>query len=758
MVSVKELRRSSDLARVLERVPLDAWPLLAIAGAVFVANLAYVVGIFDPNPLGPRSGLVSAISHGPAPGFSVLDLNDGLISQAVGHRAMLDWLHLQVPWWNPYEGTGMPLAGEMQAAAFFPPTLLTLFAGGQLYEHMFLELLTGVFTFLLLRRLSLSRTVSAAAAIAFGLNGTFAWFGHAPVNPIAFLPLLLLGFEMAYGATVEGRRGGWWLIGVAGALSVYAGFPETTYIDSLFAGCWLAWRAGCLGWDRLRPFAAKVAAGALVGALLAAPLLIAFGGYINHADVGVHGGLVGKLAIQPRGLSMSLMPYVFGPIFAFSDRTGVVTGLWKSVGGYLTTSLLLFALFALLSKRRRGLKIILVAWLVLAVARIYDEPHLLGQVLGVLPGMSRVAFYRYAFPSLELAVVVLAALGIQDLVSDPARRARVALAALLTAALVVAATAGATPIDHRLGSGHSLYSHVSAIWAVSIVAIGAGSALIRNVRRRVGLIAVLIAIDSIALFVAPELSAPRSVKLDLAPAAYLQRHLGLQRFFTIGPIQPNYGTYFGIAELDSTDVPPSNFAKYVNSRLDPYTDPTAFFGNNYSGRPPTAPPTSDELIANLAGFRDAGVAYVLAPARPSPASQHHLVPLAFRSPSTWIYRLHGAAPYFSVSNHSCNVHPRDRQSVQLVCPSPTVLLRRETDLSGWSAKVDGRPTKVRLADRIFQAIDVAAGTHRITFSYTPPGEGWGLAALLAGIACLGGAAASRASTRRQRPSQLHPRV
>ena len=95
---------------------------------------------------------------------------------------MIDWLHLQPPWWNPFQGTGAPLAGEMQSAALFPFTIFTLAANGQLYEHILLELLTGVATYLLLRRLAISRWASTAAAIAFALNGTFAWFAHAPVN------------------------------------------------------------------------------------------------------------------------------------------------------------------------------------------------------------------------------------------------------------------------------------------------------------------------------------------------------------------------------------------------------------------------------------------------------------------------------------------------------------------------------------------------------------------------------------------------
>jgi len=96
-------------------------------------------------------------------------------------------------------------------------------------------------------------------SIAFALNGTFAWLAHAPVNPVAFLPALLLGVELAFAATVAARRGGWWLIAVAEAGMFYAGFPEVAFIGGLLGVCWFAWRCGCLGRGRLHVFARKAA-------------------------------------------------------------------------------------------------------------------------------------------------------------------------------------------------------------------------------------------------------------------------------------------------------------------------------------------------------------------------------------------------------------------------------------------------------------------------------------------------------------------
>lgn len=167
----------------------DNWALLAITLAVVLANLPYLLGFFDPNPLDFRAGLTSSITHGLLGGRPWIDPANGFVNQAFGHRAALDLLHMHLPWWNPYEATGMPLAGETQSSALFPPTLLTAFFNGQIYEHMLLELAAGVCTYLLLRRIVLTRPAAVAGAIAFALNGKFAWFADATVNPLPFLPM-----------------------------------------------------------------------------------------------------------------------------------------------------------------------------------------------------------------------------------------------------------------------------------------------------------------------------------------------------------------------------------------------------------------------------------------------------------------------------------------------------------------------------------------------------------------------------------------
>jgi hypothetical protein len=712
------------MLRARRAITPDGWALLAVGAAVLLANLPYLLGFFHPNPLNFRAGLTSTFTPGLLPGRPTIDPSNGFTSQAIGHLAALDLLHLHLPWWNPYEGTGMPLLGETQSAALFPPTLLTALSNGQLYEHILLEFVAGVFTYLLLRRLGVGRVAATVGAIAYALNGKFAWFSDAGVNPLPFLPMLLFGIERAYAAARDGRPGGWRLLALAGALSVYAGFPEVAYINTLMGVAWGGWRLGCLERGRRRTFAAKSGLGAVAGALLAAPMLVAMGTYLTHADLAAHASSqLGGRHLPLSALPQLVMPYVYGQVN--TERLFVV---WLMVGGYLSATLLLLAVFGLFSPNRRGLKLVLLGFALLVFARMYGEPPLLGHVIGVLPGMSKIQFYRYGTAALELPIIVLAALGLDDLIRNGARWQRVAATAAGVLIMVAVAAIGAKPVVHSLGTQfhHDTWFRVSIIWGALTVAGVAAFALLRSARVRAGALAALVAVDAVALFVVPEFAAPRATHVDFTPVSYLRAHLGEGRFYTLGPISPDYGSYFGLASVGVDDFPPTSYAHFVLRHLDP--------GSPFVGFRAGGPSATSELMHHLAGYRTAGVRYVLTPAaQPLPSSRGALR-LAFRSPTTRIYRLGGALPYFTA--RGCGVSSGDRENVQVACPKPTTLVRRETWLDGWTAQLDGRPATIRRSGGLFQAVRVPAGSHRLTFTFAPPGMGWAFVGLLAGCALM----------------------
>lgn len=735
------------------------WPVIVVIASVLAGNALYLLHIYNPDPINFLSGLGTVTHPGVFAGSTAVDPNIGFTAQALGHLSAVDWLHGHVPWWNPFEGLGSPLAGEMQSAAFFPPTLLLYFSNGQLYAHGLIEIMAGLSTYLLLRRLHLGPVAAVAGGIAFALNGTFSWMSHAPENPVAFLPLLLLGIEYAADASLAKRPWGWRLLALAVALSLVAGFPETAYVDGLLAAVWLVVRAIQLRPRIWRRFIGKVAAGLAVGGLLAAPIVVAFVDYLPDAFVGPHNGTFGGIDLPHAAISQMLLPYVYGTINGFSshDHTGTLTFIWGNVGGYLTGSLLVLALIGFVGRRQRGLRIALGVWSVFSLCRIFGFAPI-EHLSNVIPGMTDVAFYRYSLPSLELAVVVLAALGLDDLAHGVVRvRWTVVSAVAALAAVVIAVLVSEHLLGRLAGAPNSrAWANSSIAWAcVVIVVIALAATLLRGRALDVTLCG-LVALDTLAMFVIPQLSAPRAASIDTGPVRYLQAHLGTNRFFTLGPLAPDYGSYFDVSSLAVNDLPiPKLWADVV-----PFLDsnsPVAVF-NGVLRLHASGPSATQEFLSDLASFERAGVKYVIVGAGivlpPLPSGTH--LRRVFVDAHTQIFELPAPNALFTVVGGGCSISTSGVDTARVTCRSPHTLVRRELYMGGWSAEVNGVSRPVTAYSGAFQKVSVPAGTSTVVFNFTPPHADLAWLGSLVGVCAMAGPSLLRHRRRRGRRRAVNP--
>lgn len=767
--------RGAPRRRSAWRLSLDAItgsehtiPVAVVALCVLVVNGPLLLHVVTVNPLQLFAGLQTVAAHQRLPGYPIDDPNAGFVTQALGHAAAHAWLHGHIPWWNPYEGIGAPLAGEMQSAAFFPPVLLMAGSWGFVPYHMLLEVTAGLSTYFLLRRLGTGRLPATAGGVAFGLCGTFALFWHSTANPVALLPMALLGVEHAFDAARSRRLGGWALLGLALALSITAGFPEVAYIDGLLVVLWAAARLVAASGFR-RGFVARVAGGGLLGGLLGAPVLVAFLTYLPHASVGGHNGAFANGFLVSQALPQLILPYAYGPIFGFSTtQVPDILGLiWGNVGGFVTAALVMGALVGLVGRRLRLLRLCLAAWIFVGLGKTYGLEPIVHWVAR-FPGFHSIAAYRYSAPSWEMAVVVLAALGIDDMARRRVPLAMVAGAAVVTSGLVVWAALSAWPVlDVRHDTAHRhAYVLASCIWAlVAVAAVAIGGVLAASGRptaRQLSrvLAAGAIGLDAALMAAVPMLSAPKRAPVDFAVVKFLQANLGSQRFATLGPIQPNFGSYFGIAEINVNDVPvPSAYARYVTGHLDHNVDPLVFSGTVRLDPAGSSP--AQELSANLAGYEAAGVKFVVEPGSgmdaagvafppPSLASQ---VTLVYQDASAQVYQLPKPLPLFSTPGAACQVTASSQTSARVTCARAATLVWRELAMPGWTADVGGMQHAVHSADSIFQSTSVPAGTSEVIFSFSPPHSSWALVAFFVGLAALvfrvtGGSVARR----RPRPS------
>jgi hypothetical protein len=749
-------------------------PLAVILAAVLVANAPALLHLVTANPLVLNAALTPTPS-GWLPGLPYIDGNAGFTMQALGHLAALDWLHGHVPWWNPFEGVGAPLAGEMQSGAFFPLTLLLALHQGVLLVQLVIEVVAGWSTYFLVRRLNVARSFATAAGVAFGLCGTFAWLAHAPIRPVALLPLCLIGVERAIDAARRHERGGWRLLAVALALSILAGFPETTFIDGLFVAWWAVLRLAGPGRAVWRPALARLAGGVAVGVALAAPLIAAFADYLPYAYIGAHNGGFADTSLPSAGLAQLVLPYSLGPIFGFhsSPASGdTISALWGGAGGFLSVTVIAAGLVGLVGARARGLRLGLGAWILVCLLRTFGFPPVV-HLMASIPGVRLTAFYRYSDPTWELAAVLLAGLGLDDIARNVTRRRALVAGAVVALALAGWATATAWPLmtaavtngNNRTDHNH-LYPELSLVAAgllLSALVIGgivarrtprppleapahrAGTT--ERIRRRGrAMMAGVVVVESVLLLGMTYLSAPTPTNLHTGAALWLQTHLGDYRFVTLGPIQPNYGSYFGIAEANINDLPvPKSLNDEIAARLDPNALPGVFSGGGRIN--PAGPTPAQELSTNLHNYEAIGVRYVVENAdgrdvqgSPYPAPGTAPWPTGprrvYRDGFAEIWQLPTPAPVYSlrpITNTGrpgsplpsrCTVAGTGWDGATVHCSRPSVLVRQVLAITGWTASGNGRAIPVEPdgpgPDRLFQQVTVPSGTTVIRFTYLPP--------------------------------------
>ena len=711
------------LTRIRRATSDGARACFVIVLVVAAVNLWKLAAGLDADPVLHRAGLSVSESPGILPGEHTLDPGDGYVVQALSRAAADSWLRGDVPYWNRFEGVGAPLAGEMQSMAFHPFVLLQRLPQGFLLGQILMESIAGIATMFFLRRLGIGRAVSLGAGVAFALNAVFAWQYNASAIPVAYLPLLLWGVEVARGASDTRRRGGWALIAVALAGSLYAGFPETAYINGLFVGVWCLVRLGGLSRPMQYRFAAKLGAGIAAGVLLAAPVLVAFLDYLPRANVGSHDGSFGTAGLPRVSIGALFMPYIYGPLNAFAGKTTSpnLGAFFAGVGGYLSAVQLMLASLTIGVRRLRVMQIALGSWFVVCLSKTYVFTPVM-TVVNWFPGITQIAFFRYSTSSATMGLLILAAYGAQRVVDERIDRRRVAVSAgAIAVGLAAMALYSRTETRHLVDAAHfRLYFVGSFVFALGGAAIAGAISFIPNMQRRAAALLSLLAIEAAMLFMLPQLSTDRMSAVDTAPVEFLRTNLGLQRFYTFGPISPNYGSYFGIASVNLNDIPmPKAWSNYILAHLDANVNPVLFTG--FSRADPDGPAAFFEFLRNLRNFAGVGTKYVVTNGdRPTgdrliAAGLHE----AFRDDLTAIYELPDVVDYFHTLDPTCEVIAVNWQSANVTCDQPSTLARLELNDPGWSAERNGSDAAISTYDEIFQSVEVPAGTTRVTFGYAP---------------------------------------
>jgi hypothetical protein len=257
-----------------------------------------------------------------------------------------------LPRWNPYQFAGVPLAADplsgwlslpaMASFLLFPPVLA---AKVHFVVHL---VLAGLGAYALGRALGLGAAGAAAAGIAyeFGPHAQFSTCCTTQMQLGAWLPISLLGVELAARAPSRAKMVGWWgvsgfaisqmLTGWFGKGSMYALLIVASFIAYRLAFGRVAWphlpsnagRAATV-WTRVRAVLAHGAAIGLIGLGLSAGTLLPRLDYLERTnlDGGEYERVAPEAASTGGWAPSTALDRVFNPRYLRWHIGGVVLGL-----------------------------------------------------------------------------------------------------------------------------------------------------------------------------------------------------------------------------------------------------------------------------------------------------------------------------------------------------------------------------------------------------------------------------------------------
>lgn len=322
----------------------------------------------------------------------------------------------ELPLWNPDNYLGQPFVGTYQSALYWPLNWV-YYALPSWHVHAWTALArlfaAALFARAFLRRLGACDAAASIGGLGYCLSGFFiAWLNHAHTNVALFLPALFWSIERM--AARPSRRESA-LFGLLFGLQLLAGHVQTSLHIALAAAAWALLRTGfATAAPRLaRGGLLRLAGGALLGLLLAAPQLLPFAEYLadsQGARVLEQLDVVDRAAPAEHALLM-IAPAHYGAPHTHDYRgpLGHNLNYNELIGAYVGRTLLALAVLQLLWLGWRGPR----RGLTLALAGLVAIALLVGWQIDPFYSLAR------ALPRLRstklMRVLVIAAFGLSAL-------------------------------------------------------------------------------------------------------------------------------------------------------------------------------------------------------------------------------------------------------------------------------------------------------------------------------------------------------
>ena len=331
----------------------------------------------------------------------------------------------QLPLWNPYQGTGAPLAADQSWSTYFPFDLLYVFVGNPYWDFIWLLKLwmAAILAYFLLRHMGLSFSSAIGGGLAYCLSGVFIWSPFMNWTNVAILtPALLLVvmkcFDEPFAPSIVVSGS------LAFAITLLGSHLESLVIQFAYVLLFVIFEAATRRKQRRILGIVTWAMTILLGAGLAAFFLVPLQEYSSVAAF-FHGPWVGNASVAG-GLPGHQNPLVwwvsfFVPYLYGFLQTYFYAGLgisWDNFPGYIGICVLFLSLLPLYPIVRRSIRFadskyyfFFLAAAILVLMKIFGLPPI--NWIGLLPGFQYVIFPRYAGSVLAMSFAGAGAYGIE---------------------------------------------------------------------------------------------------------------------------------------------------------------------------------------------------------------------------------------------------------------------------------------------------------------------------------------------------------
>jgi hypothetical protein len=403
---------------------------------------------------------------------------------AFDQRIVADFGRGYFPLWNPMNGLGTPLLGNMLSGVFYPLKLIVYLFPGLAARDFYLVLrllLAALGAFALGRRMRLSFFPAAVAALAFALTGYMKMFVNENyLNADVLLPVLVL-----VTLRLRSRTRLIDLLALAGLVFAVLnnGHPEAAFYTLLLPA--VVCVAAARGKAELGAGALRWATGFGLGLALSLPLLLPFVEYWARGDH-FHVPGAGFFHYSARQAVALVTPWLFGrapagaafvmrPEIVWSEGLAGLPGYAATAAPWLAPALGALPLYLALVAagklaRLTRVEVALAAYAVFFLGVMFGLP--LFRLVGFLPVFNFSGNFKHPEPGVALACALLAGRGLELILTGRigARRAAYTLAGLVGAVLLLGL------VTEPLAGGARYLNRYALVELAVLIAAGAGLA------------------------------------------------------------------------------------------------------------------------------------------------------------------------------------------------------------------------------------------------------------------------------------------